>query len=37
MEAEAKGEKEEEGKGEEEKQAAPARELLPEKCPTLFN
>lgn len=37
MEAEAKGEKEEEGKGEEEKQAAPARELLPEKCPMLFN
>ena len=35
MEEEAKGEKEEERK--EENEAAPARELLPAKCPMLFN
>ena len=37
MEEEAKGEKEEERIEEEEKEAAPARELLPAKCPMLFN
>ena len=37
MEEEAKGEKEEEGKEEEAKEIAPVRELLPAKCPMLFN